>query len=85
MIDLLGFGFAAHVLLFLDESSQLLLESHIFAVDLLDEGMLQEVGHGRTCLKIFYQTPDTIKKTKSEVQLEKEKGGGRLRRMCSVT
>lgn len=76
MIDLLGFGFAAHVLLFLDESSQLLLESHIFAVDLLDEGMLQEVGHGRTCLKIFYQTPDTIKKTKSEVQLEKEKGGG---------
>lgn len=53
----LGFGFAAHFLLFLDESSQLLTECHIFTVGLLDEGMLQDVGHRWTSLKILYKTP----------------------------
>lgn len=53
-----GLGPAARLLLLLpDESGQLLPERRLFAVGLLDEGMLQQVGDGGARLKILNQTP----------------------------
>lgn len=54
-----GLGPAARLLLLLlpDESGQLLPERHLFAVGLLDEGMLQQVGDGGARLEILNQAP----------------------------
>lgn len=59
--DSLSFGSAAQFLLLPDEGSQLLTECHVLTMGLLDEGVLQEVGHRRTSLKILNQTPSKHK------------------------
>ena len=56
---LLGLGFAAllRFLLLVDEAGELLAQGELLAVGLLDEGVLQQVGHGRPRLKVLYQAP----------------------------
>lgn len=50
----------SHLLVEVDELHQLLLEDLLPSDNLPDKGMVQEVGHVGTQLKVFDQTPDII-------------------------
>lgn len=50
----------SHLLVEVDELHQLFLKDLLSSNNLPDEGMVQEVGHIGTQLKVFDQTPDIV-------------------------